>query len=160
MGPQSAERSAEDALSTPLPGETLAAFYSRTRKGTILLNKILHQIDYVLFFCCFPNSGEYWAGKAHGGSTNRGKMLRRDGFALAQERYGKLLFFETQGLRPSLIYEPFLILFPYLAAEYKPILEEVEKILAEAGLDEEEIKRSGAARGAGGAKGPQRERGR
>lgn len=44
-----------------------------------------------------------------------------------------------------------------LLVEYKPILDEVEKILAEAGLDEEEIKRSGAA---GGAKGPQRERGR
>ena len=35
------------------------------------------------------------------------------------------------------------------AAEYKPILEEVEKILAEAGLDEDEIRRS-AVTGTGG----------
>ncbi|KAI5118743.1 hypothetical protein M0805_008143 [Coniferiporia weirii] len=92
-----AAQTAEDALSTPLPGETLAAFYARSR--------------------------EYWAGKALGGSENRGKSLRRDGFALAQERY----------------------------AAYKPVLEEVEKILAEAGLDEDEIRRGAAA--GGGAKG-------
>ncbi|THG99622.1 hypothetical protein EW145_g7226 [Phellinidium pouzarii] len=98
-----AARSAEDALSTPLPGETLAMFYARSR--------------------------EYWAGKAHEASDNRGKSLRRDGFALAQDRY----------------------------AAYKPLLEEVEKILAEAGLDEEEIK-SGAAGGMGGAKGENRNR--
>ncbi|GJE85417.1 galactose oxidase [Phanerochaete sordida] len=84
-------RSAEDVVSTPLPGETLAMFYARSR--------------------------EYWAGKAHESSDNRGKMLRRDGFTRAQERY----------------------------KEYKPILQEVEKILAEAGLDEEEMRRSAAA---------------
>ncbi|KAF7791713.1 hypothetical protein EIP86_002737 [Pleurotus ostreatoroseus] len=96
-------RSAEDALSTPLPGETVAMFYARSR--------------------------EYWAGKAHQTSDNRGKMLRRDGFALAQERYD----------------------------EYKPILEEVEKILAEAGLDEEEMRR-GAAAGPRAAEGQSRNR--
>ena len=32
-------------------------------------------------------------------------------------------------------------------AEYKPILEEVERILMEAGLDEEEMKKSAAAGG-------------
>ncbi|KAG8928329.1 hypothetical protein FRC00_001794 [Tulasnella sp. 408] len=80
-------RSAEDQISTPLPGETLAMFYSRSK--------------------------DYWAQKAYASSDNKGKLLRRDGFALAEERY----------------------------ASYKPILEEVEKILAEAGLDEEEIKR-------------------
>ncbi|KAG6915440.1 hypothetical protein DXG01_011470 [Tephrocybe rancida] len=86
-----ATRSAEDVISTPLPGETLAMFYARSR--------------------------EHWSGKAHGSSDNRGKQLRRDGFALAEERY----------------------------ASYKPILEEVEKILAEAGLDEEEMRRGAAA---------------
>ena len=35
----------------------------------------------------------------------------------------------------------------HTAAEYKPILEEVEKILAEAGLDEEEMKRGAAGGG-------------
>jgi len=84
-------RSAEDVLSTPLPGETLAIFYARSR--------------------------EYWAGKAHESTENRGKALRRDGFALAQERY----------------------------EVYKPILKEVERILEEAGLDEEEMKRGAAA---------------
>ncbi|CAA7268695.1 unnamed protein product [Cyclocybe aegerita] len=91
-------RSAEDVQSTPLPGETLAMFYARTR--------------------------EYWTQKVHGSSENKGKELRKDGFTSAQTRY----------------------------EEYKPILEEVEKILAEAGLDEEEMRR-GAAGGpvAGGA---------
>ncbi|KAK0491994.1 galactose oxidase [Armillaria luteobubalina] len=96
-------RSAEDVISTPLPGETLAMFYSRSR--------------------------EYWAQKAHGASDNRGKQLRRDGFGLAKERY----------------------------AEYKPILQEVEKILAEAGLDEEEMRR-GAAAGPGAGGGQSRNR--
>lgn len=70
----------DDANSTPLPGETLATFYARTR--------------------------EHWTQKARmeGGSENRGKMLRRDGFGLAEERW----------------------------EEYKPVLEEVERILKEA----------------------------
>lgn len=88
-------RSAEDVISTPLPGETLAMFYARSR--------------------------EHWTSKVFGTSDNRGKELRRDGFALAEERY----------------------------AEYKPILEKVEKILAEAGLDEDEMRRS-AVTGTGG----------
>jgi len=86
-------RSLEDVISTPLPGETLASFYARSR--------------------------EFWAQKAHKTSDNRGKLLRRDGFGLAEDKY----------------------------AEYKPILEEVEKILAEAGLDEEEMKRGAAGGG-------------
>ncbi|RPD60274.1 galactose oxidase [Lentinus tigrinus ALCF2SS1-7] len=98
-----ATRSPEDVISTPLPGETLAMFYARSR--------------------------EYWAQKAYGTSDNRGKLLRRDGFTLAEERY----------------------------AEYKPILEEVERILAEAGLDEEEM-RKGAAAGPQGASGQSRNR--
>ncbi|CAE7223491.1 unnamed protein product [Rhizoctonia solani] len=89
-------RSPEETISTPLPGETLAMFYARSR--------------------------EYWAQKAHENSDNRGKLLRRDGFALAEERY------ET----------------------YKPVLKEVERILEEAGLDAEEIKRVGAAGGTSG----------
>lgn len=96
-------RSAEDMISTPLPGETLAIFYARSR--------------------------EYWSQKAHESSDNRGKMLRRDGFALAEDRY----------------------------AQYKPILEEIEKILAEAGLDEEEM-RKGAAAGPAGLSGQSRNR--
>ena len=62
------------------------------------------------------HTGEYWAQKARESSDNRGKLLRRDGFSLAEEHYGT----------------------------YKPILEEVEKILAEAGLDEEEMKHASA----------------
>jgi len=84
------KRSEEDIISTPLPGETLAIFYARSR--------------------------EYWAQKARESSDNRGKLLRRDGFSLAEERFGT----------------------------YKPILVEVEKILAEAGLDEEEMKHASA----------------
>ncbi|EIW54679.1 galactose oxidase [Trametes versicolor FP-101664 SS1] len=98
-------RSPEDVVSTPLPGETLAMFYARSR--------------------------EYWAQKAYGttSSDSRGKQLRRDGFSLAEERY----------------------------AEYKPVLAEVERILAEAGLDEEEM-RKGAAAGPQGASGQSRNR--
>jgi hypothetical protein len=62
------------------------------------------------------HTGEYWAQRARESSDNRGKLLRRDGFSLAEEHYGT----------------------------YKPILEEVEKILAEAGLDEEEMNRASA----------------
>lgn len=91
-----AKRSEEDTISTPLPGETLAIFYARSRV--------------------------YWAQRARESSDNRGKLLRRDGFSLAEEHY----------------------------ATYKPILEEVEKILAEAGLDEEEMKRASATGQAGG----------
>ncbi|KAF8810792.1 galactose oxidase [Phlegmacium glaucopus] len=79
-------RSPEDIQSTPLPGETLAMFYARSR--------------------------EYWTQKAHGNSDNKGKQLRRDGFTLAEERYT-----------------------------------EVEKILEEAGLDEEEMRRGAAGGG-------------
>lgn len=87
-------RAPEDIAGTPLPGETLATFYARTR--------------------------EHWAQKARETSDNRGKMLRRDGFSHAEERY----------------------------AEYKPILEQMERILAESGLDEDEMRRSGVG-GAG-----------
>ncbi|KAF8812620.1 hypothetical protein BYT27DRAFT_7182582, partial [Phlegmacium glaucopus] len=46
---------------TPLPGETLAVFYTHSR--------------------------EYWTQKAHGNSDNQGKQLCRDGFTLAEEQY-------------------------------------------------------------------------
>ncbi|KAL0958071.1 hypothetical protein HGRIS_000249 [Hohenbuehelia grisea] len=99
-------RSAEDVNSTPLPGETLAMFYARTR--------------------------EYWGQAAYqkvSGRDIRGKELQRHGFTLAQERY----------------------------ESYKPILAEVEKILAEAGLDEEEMRR-GAASGPASGQGQNRNR--
>ncbi|KAJ7155981.1 galactose oxidase [Mycena crocata] len=91
----SKDRSPEEALSTPLPGETLAMFYARSR--------------------------QFWAQKAHISTENQnqGKQLRRDGFALAEETYDT----------------------------YKPILKEVERILAEAGLDEEEMRQRAAGGG-------------
>jgi len=60
----STERSAEDLLSTPQPGESLAVFYARTKT--------------------------YWAQKAHEtvGAGERGKELRKSGFELAEKRYG------------------------------------------------------------------------
>ena len=83
------QRSPEDLLSTPLPGETLKTFYDRTR--------------------------EYWAQKAHEHSDNRGKSLRRDGFQLADDRY----------------------------QIYKPVLDEIEKIQVEAGLEDGEMSTQG-----------------
>lgn len=76
-----ASRSAEEAISTPLPGETLAMFYARSRESLFLMLQ-MNAKSLLL--------GEYWAQKAHGNSDNRGKMLRRDGFALAEEKYGRL----------------------------------------------------------------------
>jgi hypothetical protein len=75
-------RSAEDVISTPLPGETLAMFYTRSREcpfSPLLINTISRHIP-----------GEFWTQKAHGISDNRGKLLRRDGFGLAEDRYGKI----------------------------------------------------------------------
>ena len=61
-------------------------------------------------------------------------MLRKDGFGLAQQRYGA---FESVSKA-----ECFVCSIEFCTEEYKPILQEVEKILAEAGLDEEEMRKS------------------
>ncbi|ELU41592.1 hypothetical protein AG1IA_04379 [Rhizoctonia solani AG-1 IA] len=106
-------RSAEEAISTPLPGETLAMFYARSR--------------------------EYWAQKAHENSDNRGKLLRRDGFALAEERYGQSLHTNNS--------DTILNIVNTITETYRPVLKEVERILEEAGLDAEEIKRVGTGGG-------------
>jgi hypothetical protein len=66
-----AGRSVEDVLSTPQPGESLRQFYDRSR--------------------------EYWAGKAHASSDNRGKMLRKDGFEKCQIKYSAF----PRGLSPE-----------------------------------------------------------
>lgn len=71
---------------------------------------------------------EYWAQKAHENSENRGKLLRRDGFGLAEEHYGSFYLSNRKAARLRGV------------ADYKPILREVEKILAEAGLDADEMK--------------------
>lgn len=92
---QAKDRTPEDAMSIPLPGETLKTFYDRTRS--------------------------YWAQKAHESSDNRGKSLRRDGFQLADDRY----------------------------ASYKPILDEIERIQAEAGLEDDDVVKGGQAKAAG-----------
>lgn len=96
------------------------------------------------------SSGEYWAQKAYGttNSDSRGKQLRRDGFSLAEERYGMR---HLRNLSHCISSRMFSV------AEYKPVLEEVERILAEAGLDEEEM-RKGAAAGPQGASGQSRNR--
>ncbi|KAL1719131.1 hypothetical protein EV715DRAFT_290573 [Schizophyllum commune] len=80
------EQKPEDANETPLPGETLAMFYHRTR--------------------------EYWSQKAAAGGDVRGKQAKRDGFAKAKERYD----------------------------EYKPLLHELERVMADAGLNKDEMR--------------------
>lgn len=72
-------RSAEDIISTPEPGESLAMFYARSR-GYHSIPSLPFSADYL--------QGEYWTQKAHAVSDNRGKQLRRDGFSFAEERYG------------------------------------------------------------------------
>ncbi|GAA5911012.1 hypothetical protein JCM6882_006748 [Rhodosporidiobolus microsporus] len=88
MGVQNdAARSAEEMISTPQVGESLAQFFSRSK--------------------------DYWTGKAHGaGVGNRGKELRRDAFELAEQRY----------------------------EEYKPVLEEIQRIQEAAGLEAAEMR--------------------
>jgi hypothetical protein len=56
---------------------------------------------------------------------------------LAEERYGALTVRFTSAASAN---SPATTL-----AQYKPVLEEVERILAEAGLDEEEIRRGAQA---------------
>ncbi|CAD6919116.1 unnamed protein product [Tilletia controversa] len=76
----------------------------------------------------YDRTKEFWAQNAHesGDSQHRGKELRRDGFALAERRYD----------------------------EYKPILEEIERIQAQAGLDAAEARNATARPGiAGGGPG-------
>ncbi|KIP05934.1 hypothetical protein PHLGIDRAFT_517119 [Phlebiopsis gigantea 11061_1 CR5-6] len=87
-----ATNSAEDVLSTPLPGETLAMFHTRSK--------------------------EYWKQKAHHATGNLGKTLRTDAFKLARSRY---------------------------VDEYKPKLQELEKILTDAGVGQEEMRQTAAA---------------
>lgn len=84
---------AVDPQSTPMPFETLATFYARTR--------------------------EYWATRAReaaassiptmagGSGAGEGKALRTDGFGLAKGRWD----------------------------EYKPILDEVERLLEQSGVE-------------------------
>lgn len=86
---------------------------------------------------CSSFVGEYWAQKAIASSDHKGKELRREGFALAEEKYG--------ALRPAILN---CLLIDFWTVSYKPILEEVEKILAEAGLDEDEMRRGAAEAGA------------
>ena len=106
QGPE--EAAAADPRSTPLPFETLATFYARTR--------------------------EYWAarassapgpGTAGGAAGGRGKALRTDGFGLARERWDA----------------------------YKPVLEEVERILEHSGVERGDMTVLGAG-GKGGGGGP------
>jgi hypothetical protein len=82
------------------------------------------------------NTGVYWIQTARSNSDHRGKLLRRDAFNLAKQRYGTSI---------ALIFVMICHIAAPRADEYKPLLKEVEKILEEAGLDEEEIKKSAAA---------------
>lgn len=94
-------------------------------------------------------TGEFWTQKAYGVSDNRGKLLRRDGFGMAEDRYGDSypITYTSRG-------DPHRISI----AAYKPVLEEVEKILAEAGLDEEEMRKGAAGGGGGGSSSQSRNR--
>lgn len=85
-------RSENEIISTPLPGESLREFYSRSKS--------------------------YFANLAHEQSHGqaRGKEMRRDGFELAEKRF----------------------------IELKPMLEEIQRIQREAGLDENELEKVAA----------------
>jgi hypothetical protein len=74
-------RSAEDVISTPLPGETLAMFFARSSES--FASRTLT--------CANEALEEHWTGKAIGRSEQRGKELRRVAFGWAEERYGTLV---------------------------------------------------------------------
>ncbi len=120
-------------MSTPLPGETLAKFYARSSK---LYGSVAHNISHKTYV-----SEEHWVKKAFSTTDDRGKekgkMLRQLAFEMAKERYSTC---SGPSLPAGRATHKSGVL-----DEYKPILKEVEKILGEAGLDEEEIKRSAAA---------------
>ncbi|CEH16637.1 Protein containing repeated kelch motifs [Ceraceosorus bombacis] len=96
-----ANRDEKDVISTPQPGESIKAFYERSRA--------------------------YWASVAHEQSEGsaRGKEMRRDGFALAAQKY----------------------------EEYRPVLEEIVRIQASAGMDASDIKSMANGSTAGGKTG-------
>lgn len=72
----------------------------------------------------YERTKHYWAAIVHeqAQGLSRGKQLRRDGFDLAEKRYN----------------------------EYKPILNEIERIRKDADLDEEELSAAGTMRRAAG----------
>ena len=124
-------RSAEDIQSTPLPGETLAMFYARSRASTLtallmlyLLNLIFSQV----------NTGH----RRHLETvTVEGSSYVEMGLRSQKSATVCLIFlWETHFDHMSVSIS---------AAVYKPILREVEKILQEAGLDEEEMRKGAAA---------------
>ena len=112
------DRTQEDVLSTPQPGENLAKFYARSK--------------------------DYWTNKAFEtiGANNRGKELRRDGFSLAEEAF-RAFSSNCSGLRRRanvvLVY----------TEQYQPLLEEIMRIQAQAGLDADELSKGGRAGGLG-----------
>ena len=100
---------APDPQSTPLPFETLATFYARTRE---------------YWATCARNAAV--SSSAPGGSgAGKGKALRTDGFGLAKERWD----------------------------EYKPMLEEVERILEQSGIERGEMTVVGVGGKGGGGPG-------
>ena len=104
---------AVDPQSTPLPFETLATFYARTREYWATRARE-----------AAPSSGA--PATARGSGAGKGKALRTDGFGLAKERWD----------------------------EYKPVLEEVERILEQSGVERGDMVVVGAGAGGKGGGGP------
>lgn len=92
-------------------------------------------------FLSFFFAGEYWTGKAHSHSDNRGKMLRKDGFEMASQRYAGTSILSARPTYKKLMNSVF--------AEYEPILKEIERIQREAGLEAEDMGKGGPASSGG-----------
>lgn len=69
------DRTQEDVLSTPQPGENLTKFYARSSRGSLVSWVLWRGLTNV------GTAEEYWTQAAFAtvGSNNRGKELRRDG---------------------------------------------------------------------------------
>ena len=107
---------AVDPRSTPLPFETLATFYARTRE---------YWATRAREAAVASPSAPATAGGSGGSGAGKGKALRTDGFGLARERWD----------------------------EYKPVLEEVEKILEQSGVERGDMAVVGAGGKGGGGPG-------
>ena len=135
-----ATRSPEDVISTPLPGETLAMFYARSRacffrslpRGPIIDPDELPHTTQV-------STGQ---GRRSGRATTAARCCAGTASRSPKNVMVRVAFREYE--HPC-VCACLTKVRTVHTAEYKPILEEVERILAEAGLDEEEMRKGAAA---------------
>lgn len=102
-------RSPEEMISTPLPGETLAAFYARSRERSSFYNPSVPSVNFFRADGAWVNVGDHWSAKARETNDDKGKQARRAGFNMAQERYSSSLSLSSQSV--EIVHTSFLFSF-------------------------------------------------